>query len=116
MHAGILAASARKQQELHSIEGAGIRLACATRRTERETFVRPARVGQQSWIAGQRCVTSLAAARFLAQAFRSRRSYRLNTNSIDAEALFLSSGRLPMTKGDCLEPASTAMYCLPLTE
>jgi hypothetical protein len=42
--------------------------------------------------------------------------YRVNTNSIEAGALFLSSGRLPMTKGDCLEPASTAIYCFPSTE
>src|SRR5256885_5707523 len=44
------------------------------------------------------------------------RNYSANTNSIDADDVCLSSGALLMTLADWRAPASTATYCLPLTE
>src|ERR1700730_3320826 len=40
--------------------------------------------------------------------------YRLNTNSMEALELCLSSGENVMTFKDCFDPASTAIYCFPL--
>jgi hypothetical protein len=42
--------------------------------------------------------------------------YNPNTYSIDAVDVYLSSGALAMAALACLEPTSTATYCLPLTE
>ena len=39
-----------------------------------------------------------------------------NTNSIDAVEVFLSSGMVARMTAGCLDPTSTATYCLPLTE
>src|SRR5262249_48899305 len=43
-------------------------------------------------------------------------AYSENTYSIEAVEVFLSSGESCITAAACLEPTSTAMYCLPLTE
>ena len=40
---------------------------------------------------------------------------RPNTTSIDAVAVFFSSGCCPMTAAGCREPTSTATNCLPFT-
>src|SRR5262249_34120294 len=44
------------------------------------------------------------------------RAQRLNTYSIEAVDVCFSSGAFCRMNRDCLEPTSTAMYCLPLTE
>src|SRR5215813_6634951 len=41
-------------------------------------------------------------------------AYRLNTNSMEALELCLSSGENVMTFKFCFDPASTAIYCFPL--
>jgi hypothetical protein len=52
----------------------------------------------------------------LAPAFlRNRAAYNPNMYSMEAVDVFLSSGDKPVTNGDCREPTSTAMYCLPST-
>jgi hypothetical protein len=43
-------------------------------------------------------------------------AYSAKTYSMDAVEVFLSSGESCQTAAGCLEPMSTAMYCLPLTE
>jgi hypothetical protein len=48
--------------------------------------------------------------------FRTEAGYRLNTNSIDAVEVFLSSGDNGMMLGAWREPTRTATYCLPFTE
>ena len=42
--------------------------------------------------------------------------YSPNTNSMEAVDVCLSSGAFGMIAFGCLEPTSTATYCLPLTE
>jgi hypothetical protein len=43
-------------------------------------------------------------------------AYSAKTYSMEAVEVFLSSGESCQTAAGCLEPISTAMYCLPLTE